>query len=113
MVKFPFHFVSNSISFSSQPFDLLLQREVLVVELEDDVEVGDGVPVQDVGGDGIPVVPDPLEVYRCLPLRRRGTTTRAAAAAASGIGFDYGGGGGGGGGGGEEAERVTAEEREI
>ena len=58
----------------------LLQREVLIVELEDDVEVGGGVPIPDVGGDDIPVVPDPLEVYRRLPLRPRGTTTRAAAA---------------------------------
>lgn len=90
----------------------LLQREVLVVELEDDVEVGDGVPVQYVGGDGLLVVPDPLEVNRRLPLRPQGTgtTNRAGAASTFRLGLDCGSGGGGGGG--EEAERVAAEEGE-
>lgn len=89
----------------------LLQREVLVVELEDEVEVGGGIPVPDVGGYGAHVVPDPLEVYRRLPLRLRGITTTTRGAA-FGVRFNGGGGGGGGRGGGEETEVGTAEEGE-
>ena len=111
----------------------LLQREVLVVQLEDEVEVGGGVPAPDIVGDGVPVVPDPLEVNRRLPLRPHDATTsstRAAAAACSqkpslyvwlrmnqrikakaltfGVGLN--GGRGGGGGGGEEAGMGPAEQ---
>lgn len=58
----------------------LLQREVLVVELEDEVEVGGRVTVLDVGRDGVLVVPDPLEVDGRLPLRLRRTGTSTSAA---------------------------------
>lgn len=86
----------------------LLQCEVLIVELQDEVQIGGRVPAPDVVGDGIPVVPDPFEINSRLPLRPHRTGTTSRATAAFGVGFD--GGGGGGGGRGEEAGSGAAKE---
>jgi hypothetical protein len=54
----------------------LLKIGHLVIELKHSFQISNGVPVLYVGSNRILVLPYPLEIYRCFPLRFRNLVTK-------------------------------------